>query len=131
MLCPYRALNMYLKRTRDCRVTLDTDSLFLTYQKGINKAASKNTLARWIVSLLKYVHEDLNLKLFYVRAHDTRRLSSSWALFNGASIGDIMKTAHWKSENTFTSFYMKDVPIEDSRFARCAILETAKKAEIT
>ena len=81
------------------------------------------------MSLLRYVHEDLNLKLFYVRVHDTRRLSSSWALFNGVSISDIMKTAHWKSDNTFTSFYRKDVPQEDSRFARCAILETANKAK--
>ena len=76
LLCPYRALRVYLDRTNDSRMTLDTDSLSLTYQIGVTKAASKNTLARWIVSLLRYVHEDINLKLFYVRAHDTRRLSS-------------------------------------------------------
>ena len=61
-----------------------------------------------------------------VRAHDTRKLVTSWALFNGASITEIIRAAHWASESTFTSFYMKDVPTKDARFARSAILETAK-----
>jgi hypothetical protein len=32
----------------------------------------------------------------------------------------------YKPQSTFTSFYMKDVPTKDARFARSAILETAK-----
>ena len=69
----------------------------------------------------------MDSQLSSVRAHDTRRLSTSWALFNGASVNDIIKAAHWSSENTFTSFYMKDVPTDEIRFARSAILETARK----
>ena len=61
-----------------------------------------------------------------VRSHDTRRLATSWALYNGASISKIMKAAHWASENTFTSFYMKDLPTDEARFARKAILDTAR-----
>lgn len=125
-LCPYRALKSYIHRNESRRNAECKDALFITYQKGLCKAASKNTVARWIVSLLKFIHNEQNLSLFYVRAHDTRKLSTSWALFNGAPLKDIMKSAHWKTENTFTSYYMKDVPKEDTRFARCAILETAK-----
>lgn len=126
-LCPCRALKMYIKRTQMKRSVDNIESLFLTYQKNVCKAASKNTIARWIVSLIRYIYEQLNLNLFYVRAHDTRRLSTSWALFNGASLVDIMRTAHWKLDSTFTSFYMKDVPKNDSRFAKAAILDTAQK----
>lgn len=36
-----------------------------------------------------------------VRAHDTRRLSTSWALFCGASANDILRAAHWASENVY------------------------------
>ena len=60
-----------------------------------------------------------------IRAHDTRRLSSSWALFNGVAVTDIMEAAHWSSENTFTSFYLKDV-CHEGNFARASVLETAK-----
>jgi hypothetical protein len=42
-------------------------------------------------------------------------------LFNGASITEIIRAAHWASESTFTSFYMKDLPTKGARFARSAI----------
>ena len=35
LLCPSRALKVYLDRKNDSRVTIDIDSLFLTYQKGV------------------------------------------------------------------------------------------------
>ena len=44
-----------------------------------------------------------------VKAHGVESFSSSWVLFQEASIQDIMEAASWKSENTFTSFYMRDM----------------------
>jgi hypothetical protein len=35
LLCPYRALKMYIKRTESQRKEIDSDSLFITYQKGV------------------------------------------------------------------------------------------------
>jgi integrase len=127
LLCPYRALKMYIKRTESQRKEIDSDSLFITYQKGVCRPGSKNSVARWIVSLIKWVYQDTSKHLSTVHAHDTRKLATSWALFNGASITEIIRAAHWASESTFTSFYMKDVPTKDTRFARSAILETAKR----
>ena len=127
LLCPYRALKMYIKRTESQRKEIDSDSLFITYQKGVCRPGSKNSVARWIVSLIKWVYQDTSKHLSTVRAHDTRKLATSWALFNGASITEIIRAAHWASESTFTSFYMKDVPTKGARFARSAILETAKR----
>ena len=127
LLCPCRALRIYLDRTRS--LGGNVDNLFLTYQKGLCKAAAKSSLSRWIVSLIRYVYEDLpHGPLFNVRAHDTRRLSASWALFNGASIQDILQAAHWAAETTFTSFYLKDVVWNEDRFARASVLETAQWA---
>ena len=65
---------------------------------------------------IKYAYQETNLSLFNVREHDTRILSTSWALFNGANLSEILKTAHWMAENTFTSFYMNDVPRDKLRF---------------
>lgn len=50
-LCPYRALKIYIQRNESRRTSDCKEALFITYQKGVCKAASKNTVARWIVSL--------------------------------------------------------------------------------
>ncbi|KAJ8301586.1 LOW QUALITY PROTEIN: hypothetical protein KUTeg_020573 [Tegillarca granosa] len=120
LLCPCRSLKEYFKRTKSIRGQIE--NLFLTYQKGFCKAAAKTTLSRWIVSLIRYVYDKLpDLNLGEVRAHDTRRLATSWALFNGASVQSILQAAHWATETTFTSFYLKDVGVEDS-FAKASLL---------
>ena len=126
LLCPCRALKIYLERTKGLRSQIL--NLFITYQKGNHKAAAKSSISRWIVSLIRYVYENLPQTLTSVRAHDTRRLSSSWALFNGATIQEILQAAHWASETTFTSFYLKDVSWNEDLFARASLLETANWA---
>ena len=62
---------------------------------------------------------DLRLSLFSgrVRAHDTRSISSSWALFSGASLKDIQQAAYWSSPNSFISCYLKDVLVGEASFA--------------
>ena len=124
-LCPCRALNNYIQRTKTIR---KSNRLFITFQKNNHKEASKDSIARWIVSTVRFAYENADKEtLKMVRAHDTRKLSTSWALFNGASSSEILKAAHWATESTFTSFYLKDVPDHDSVFARAAILKSAKR----
>jgi predicted nucleotide-binding protein (sugar kinase/HSP70/actin superfamily) len=50
--------NEYIKRTESQRKEIDSDSLFITYQKGVCRPGSKNSVARWIVSLIKWVYQD-------------------------------------------------------------------------
>ncbi|VDI34728.1 Hypothetical predicted protein [Mytilus galloprovincialis] len=77
---------------------------------------------------MRYAYENADKDtLKTVRAHDTRRLSTSWALFCGVSAEEILKAAHWTSETTFTSFYLKDVPDHQSIFAKSAILDSFKR----
>ncbi|CAC5388245.1 Probable 18S rRNA (guanine-N(7))-methyltransferase,18S rRNA (guanine-N(7))-methyltransferase RID2 [Mytilus coruscus] len=110
LLCPCRALLAYIKRTEIlCKIT---KTLY-----NISKESS-----------FKYAYEHANTDtLQFVRAHDTRKLSTSWALFNGLSSQEILKAAHWSNETTFTSYYLKDVPDLESRFAKAAILHTANR----
>ena len=103
------------------------EALFITYKEGHIKPASKDTIARWIVSTIKPAYETNGLPFPKdSRAHDTRKLSVSWALFNGATLKEILKAAHWTSENTFTSFYLKDVSSNEGNFARASILGPIK-----
>ena len=105
------------RKTRELRV--NNEALFITYQEGKNKPAVKDTVARWIVSTIRQAYESSGVSYpKESRAHDTRRLAVSWALFNGASVKEVLQAAHWSSENTFTSFYLKDVAQEEGNFAR-------------
>ena len=45
--------------------------------------------------------------LAMVSAHNFRKFSVSWAAFNGAPFDEIMQASYWKSQTTFTSFYLK------------------------
>jgi len=126
LLCPCRALKIYLKKVAPARE--GHSQLFLTHKKGAVQNASKRTIARWIVDTVRLAYEkanqgDLNL----ARAHDTRALSASWALFQGVKLQEVMNAAFWAAETTFTSFYLRDVLSNETAFS-LALMETAKKA---
>ena len=64
---------------------------------------------RWLVECLKLSGDD-SLRVGPVRAHDTRSLSTSWALYSGAPLEQILKAAFWSNSNyTFIACYLKDV----------------------
>ena len=125
VLCPCRCLREYLKRTLNLRK--NNEALFITYQEGYNKPASKNSIARWILSTIKYAYSNSSLPYpLECGAHDTRRLATSWALFNGASLKDIIQAAHWSSDSMFASVYLKDVSQDEGNFAKASILGSIK-----
>lgn len=124
--CPVRALRYYLNRTRHYRGEID--HLFLTAQKPY-KAASKQTISRWIVSVIRdSLERDVkqlegsNSRGF--RAHDLRSQAASWALYQGASIGDIMSAQGWSSSTSFRTVYLKD-PLVSIADTAVKVLSTA------
>ena len=117
--CPVRALKWYLDRTKTKR---SSPSLFVS-SIGPFKAISKASIARWLVECITLAGpEALVSDRFW--AHDTRSVSSSWALFNGASLKDIQQAAFWSSPNTFISCYLKDVLAAEASFTT-SVLKTS------
>ncbi len=104
LLCPVRALHIYVDRTQSFTTS---DQLFVCFggqQKG--RAVSKQRLAHWIVEAIVLAYQARRLPCpLGVRAHSTRGAASSWALARGASIADICKAAGWATPNTFARFY--------------------------
>ncbi len=104
LLCPVRALRIYVDRTQSFRTS---DQLFVCFggqQKG--SAVSKQRLAHWIVEAIVLAYQARRLPCpLGVKAHSTRGVASSWALARGASIADICKSAGWATPNTFVRFY--------------------------
>ena len=106
--CPVRALRLYRGRTEGFR--RDRRRLFLSLKQNYQKDITKNTLARWIVTIVKEAYQVMDMTVpTSIRAHDTRRLGSSLAFERGVALDDIMATASWKSPNVFIDSYLKDV----------------------
>ena len=114
--CPVRALKWYLDRTKDKR---SSTSLFVSSVEPF-KAISKASISRWLVECITMAGPEA-LVSGRLRAHDTRSVSYSWALFSGASLKDIQQAAYWSSPNTFISCYLKDVLAAEASFASAVL----------
>lgn len=114
--CPVRALKWYVNRTEKFR---SSSSLFVATVAPFG-AVSSVTLSKWLVECIKMAGPEA-IFADKIRAHDTRALSTSWALFNGASVTDIVKAAYWSNANTFIACYLKDVVSREGLFGRAAL----------
>ena len=114
-LCPVRALRYYLDRTADLRQ--NKELVFVSFKKGFDKDISPATISSWIkqtVILCYELSDQEALTLHQVKAHDVRAFAASKAFQSGISLDQILSACHWKSQNTFTQFYLKDVARADS-----------------
>ena len=114
-LCPVRALRYYLDRTTDLRQ--NKELVFVSLKKGFDKDISPATISSWIKQTMVLCYELSDqeaLTLHQVKAHDVRAFAASKAFRSGISLDQILSACHWKSHNTFTQFYLKDVAWADS-----------------
>ena len=114
-LCPVRALRYYLDRTSDIRQ--NKELIFVSFKKGFDKDISPATISSWIkqtVILCCELSDQEAHTLHQVKAHDVRAFAASKAFQSGISLEQILSACLWKSHNTFTQFYLKDVAWADS-----------------
>ena len=114
-LCPVRALKYYMKGTSHLRQ--NKELVFVSFKTGFNKDISPATISSWIKQtvILCYQQSDQEAQnLHRVKAHDVRAFAASKAFHSGMSLDQLLSACHWKSHNTFTQFYLKDVAWADS-----------------
>ena len=109
-ICVLTCLKLYLKRTRHLR---SSTQLFISNSSPHN-AVTKDTLARWIKSILTKAGVDT--KVF--KAHSTRAAATS-AAARSVDISTVLRTAGWSRESTFAKFYNKPLQVHtaSTRFA--------------
>ena len=113
-LCPVRALRYYLDKTQDLRT--GKELVFVSFKQGFDRDISPATISSWIkqtVVLCYDLSDQVSLTLHQVKAHDVRAFAASKAFQGGISLDQILAACHWKSHNTFTQFYLKDVAWAD------------------
>eukprot|EP00057_Strongylocentrotus_purpuratus_P023337 XP_011677811.1 PREDICTED: uncharacterized protein LOC105444801 [Strongylocentrotus purpuratus] len=121
--CPVRTLKWYPDRTKGIRTD---EQLFLITREPFSPA-SNESISRWLIEAVQAAGPEALAEGVRPRAHDTRG-STSWALFHGVALHDIMKAAFWLSPNTFISCYLKDVPASEERFATASLLAALSSA---
>ncbi|KAL0174646.1 hypothetical protein M9458_030614, partial [Cirrhinus mrigala] len=103
LLCPVRALRIYVDCTRAFRRSEQLFVCFGGQQKG--NAVSKQRLAHWVVDAITLAYESQGEPCpLRGRAHSTRSVASSSALAHGASLADIYRAVGWATLNTFARF---------------------------
>ncbi len=114
LLCPIRALKIYLERSALFR---QSDQLFVCFgNRTEGRPVTKQRLSRWIVDAITLPYSSLGLHCSIgVQAHSTRGVASSWAWSSGVSIAEICAAAGWASPSTFARFYNLEVPALQAR----------------
>ncbi|KAK3101242.1 hypothetical protein FSP39_002051 [Pinctada imbricata] len=116
LLCAVDCLNEYLVRTEQFRLSDDSDPLLLSFIKPHN-SIKPCTVARW----LRMVMKDAGIDTSIFKAHSTRSASSSKVHNMGVSTADIMKTANWSCQSTFTKFYMRNSVAKGDDFSKAVL----------
>ncbi|KAL3060782.1 hypothetical protein OYC64_015181 [Pagothenia borchgrevinki] len=108
LLCPVRALAYYVERTATLR---RTEQLFVCFGGGVTgKALSKKRLAGWLCETIAHAYKQAGRACpMGVRAHSTRAVAASTALFSGVSVEDICTAASWSTPGPFIKFYLLDM----------------------
>ncbi len=104
LLCPVRALKLYVDRSK---VWIKSPQLLICFdacRRGL--ATSKQRISYWVRDAISLAYLPSPLSL---RAHSTRGVASSQALFLGVPLEDICVAAGWSSPHTFVKFYNLDV----------------------
>ena len=103
-LCPVTTVGKYLDFRRD---KSGEPELFITSRptKGVYKAATSDTIARWIKKTMGLAGIDTGK----FTAHTCRSAATSSADFRGIGISTIIKSASWSNSKTFKKFYLKEI----------------------
>lgn len=114
--CAVRAIRQYIARTDGFRG--ERKLLFLGLLPSESEI-SVNTVSSWLkntISMCYAVYHDQEGHTIplegQVKAHQVRGLASTWAAKGNVAISQIMDACYWKSQNTFTSFYLKDLWVD-------------------
>ena len=92
LLDPKRTLAFYLRKIEPFRIKDGKDELklFLTVNKP-HRPVSAQTHSSWIVKLIKRAYKQNQKHIGTVKGHSTRSVGSSWVLFKGAGMTDILE----------------------------------------
>ena len=106
VLCPVRALLIYLKVTR--HIVSRPLSLFVSPKKP-TRSISKNAISFFLRKVIFDAGAMGENEGPLPRAHSIRGVATSVAFLKNCSISRVLEAATWKSNSVFSLFYFKDM----------------------
>ena len=108
LLCPVRAVKLYLRRTAPHRPACER--LFLT--TGPNpKEIAKNTISFWLRKTIARAYElaGRSLPVPAPRARETRGIAPSLLYRKNFALPQVLSAGTWRRHTTFTRHYLRDL----------------------
>ena len=106
LLCPVRALRIYLRRTKG--LARRSSALFVSPRIPL-RAISKNAMLFFLLDVIIGAGAADLVSESSVRAHSIRGVATSVAFLRNWSVSKVLEAATWRSNSVFASFYLKDV----------------------
>ena len=108
LLCPVRALRLYLLRARS--LSPGRHRLFVSPRRP-SRAMSKNAVSFFLREVISAA-EAARPQVGSLRAHEVRSVSTSVAFHRNWSVTSVLVSATWASSSVFSSFYLRDIQHE-------------------
>ena len=108
LLCPVRALRIYLDRTTP--LTPLRHRLFVSPRRP-SRTLSKNAISFFLRDVITAAGAS-RPEVGSVRAHDIRGVSTSVAFHRNWSVSAVLDSTTWSSSSVFSSFYLRDIQHE-------------------
>ena len=108
LLCPVRAIRVYLDRTRSLRKKQQL--FFISPHSSFPGDIKPATISAWIRKTIILSYElNKSTASREIRAHSVRAKAVSWAFHHQASLEQVLAAGTWRNASTFTSFYLKEI----------------------
>ena len=108
LLCPVRALRLYLLRARS--LSPGRHRLFVSPRRP-TRPLSKNAVSFFLREVIS-VAGAARPQVGSLRAHEVRSVSTSVAFHCNWSVSSVLESATWASSSVFSSFYLRDIQHE-------------------
>ena len=108
LLCPVRALHIYLDRTR--HLTSLRHRLFVSPRRP-SRSMSKNAVSFFLREVITAAGAS-RPEVGSILAHEIRGISTSVAFHRNWSVSAVLESATWRSSSVFSSFYLCDIQHE-------------------
>ena len=108
LLCPVRALRLYLPRARS--LSPGRHRLFVSPRRP-TRHLSKNALSFFLREVISATGAT-RPQVGPLRAHEVRSVSTSVAFHRNWSVSSVLESATWASSSVFSSFYLRDIQHE-------------------
>ena len=108
LLCPVRALRLYLLRVRS--LSPGRHRLFVSPRRP-TRPLSKNAVSFFLREVISAAGAT-RPQVGPLRAHEVRSVSTSVTFHRNWSVSSVLESATWASSSVFSSFYLRDIQHE-------------------